>query len=90
MGKEKLKALGREALRTGGKILKDITENPQAETQDIISKHVTGSTQNIIKKLRGGGRKRKRALSALRNAKRKKTKTKRALLGSTIRCDIFS
>ena len=37
MGKETLKALGREALRTGGKILTDIAENPQAETQDIIS-----------------------------------------------------
>ena len=40
MGKETLKALGREALRTGGKILIDIAENPQTETKDI-SKHVT-------------------------------------------------
>jgi len=71
MVKETLKALGHEALRTGGKIQTDIAENPQAETKDI-SKHVTGSTQNIIKKLRGGGRKRKRASSAPRNAKRKK------------------
>ena len=31
MGKETLKALGREALRTGGMFLPDIAENPQAE-----------------------------------------------------------
>jgi len=29
-----------------------------AQTGDILSKHVSESTQNIIKKLRGGGRKR--------------------------------
>jgi len=51
MGKETLRALGREALRTGGKILTDIAENPQTETKDI-SKHVTDSIQNIIKTLR--------------------------------------
>jgi hypothetical protein len=32
MGKETLSALGREALRTGGKIPTDIAENPLAET----------------------------------------------------------
>jgi len=37
MCRERLKALGREALRTGSKILTDIAENPQAETQDIMS-----------------------------------------------------
>jgi len=88
-GKETLKVLEREASRTAGKILTDIAENPQAETQDI-SKHVTDSTQNIIKTLRGGGRKRKRASSSPRNPKRKRAKTKRALLGSAISRDIFS
>jgi hypothetical protein len=82
MGKETLKALGREALRTGGKILTDIAEKtPQTETRDIISKHVTDSTQNIIKKLRGGGRKRKRA---------SKLKIKSRRRSNTIRRDIFS
>ena len=47
MGKETLEVLGREALRTGGTILTDITENPQAETKDIISRHVSDSTQKI-------------------------------------------
>jgi hypothetical protein len=83
MGTETLRTLGREALRTGGKILTDIAENPQAGTRDIISKHVSNSTQNIINKLRGGGRKRKRASSA---PKRKKN-IKRA---KTIKRDIFS
>jgi hypothetical protein len=36
MGKETIKALGREALQTGGKILTDTAENPQAETQDYL------------------------------------------------------
>ena len=33
MGKGTLKALGREALRTGGMILTDIAKNPLAERQ---------------------------------------------------------
>jgi len=65
MGKEALKALGREALRTGTNIIKDIAENPPTQTTDIISRHVAGSKQNIINKLRGSG-------ARNRNAKRKK------------------
>ena len=94
IGKETLKALGREALRTGTNIIRDIAENPPTQTTDIISKHVSGSTQNIINKLRASGpRKHKRAASVtVRNAKRKK-KDKRALPRKkrvTIKQDIFS
>jgi len=94
IGKETLKALGREALRTVTNIIRDIAENPPSQTTDIISKHVSGSTQNIINKLRGSGpRKRKRAASVtVRNAKRKK-KAKRVLPRKkrvTIKHDIFS
>ena len=39
-GKEAAKFLGREALRTGGKILSEIADNPQTRYQDIISKNV--------------------------------------------------
>jgi hypothetical protein len=88
MGTETLRALGREALRTGGKILTDIAENPQAGTRDIISQHVSDSTQNIIKKLRGGGgggRKRKRASSTPKRKKKKMIKR-----AKTIKRDIFS
>ena len=45
MGKKTFKALGREALRTGGKIPTDIAENPQTETKDI-SKHMTDYTEH--------------------------------------------
>jgi hypothetical protein len=36
MGKEALKALGREALGNGTNIIRDIAENPPAQTTDII------------------------------------------------------
>jgi len=49
MDKKTLRALGRKALRTGGKILTDIAENPQTGTQVIIPKHVTELTQKIIR-----------------------------------------
>jgi hypothetical protein len=91
VSKEAFKALGREALRTGGNIVRDIAKIHLHRPQ-TISKHVAASTQNIIDKLRGSGtRKRKRVSSAaVRNAKRKKT-TKRSLTGSkTIKRDIFS
>jgi hypothetical protein len=52
------KSVLREALRTGAKVMTDIAANP-GQTGDILSKHATETTQNIIKKLRGVGRKRK-------------------------------
>jgi hypothetical protein len=48
LGKEAFKTLGREALRIGGNIIRDIAENPPTQTTDIISKYVATSTQNII------------------------------------------
>ena len=87
MGKETLRALGREALRTGRKILADIAENPQANTQDIVSKHVTDSTQNIIKKLRGGGV-RRRQKRKLRGGGMKRAR-KRVKVGKTIKRYFF-
>jgi len=50
------KSLGRKALRTGGKIMTEIADNP-SQTGDILSQHATETTQIIIKKLRGGSRK---------------------------------
>jgi len=40
IGKETLKALGREAIRTGSNTIRDIAENPPTQTTDLISKHV--------------------------------------------------
>ena len=54
------KALGRAALRTGGKILSDIADNPQMDYKDIISKHVQDSFQKLRSTMMGGGRKLKR------------------------------
>jgi len=57
------KAVGRETLRTGGKMLTDISKimSPDVRTEDIISKHVgvavIESTQRLINKLRGRRRK---------------------------------
>jgi hypothetical protein len=45
-GKEPIKALGREGLRTGGNIIRDIAKNAFTQTTDIISKHVV--PRNII------------------------------------------
>jgi len=60
------KFLGREAMRTSGNIMTEIAANP-GRTVDILSKHATETTQNIIKKLRGGGlRERKHLPTAIR------------------------
>ena len=51
------KALGRKALRTGGKILTDIEDNPQTGIKEIISRHVQSTVQNLGSKMTGRGRK---------------------------------
>jgi hypothetical protein len=64
-----VKAVGRESLRKGGKILKDIADT-DSKPRDIIAKHVGASSQNLILKFRGIGRKR----PALRKTPSKKLK----------------
>jgi hypothetical protein len=46
------KAVGRETLRAGGKILADMAENksPDVNAGDIVSRHVTESALNLIGK----------------------------------------
>jgi hypothetical protein len=47
------KALGTEALRTGGRILTGIADNPTStNARDIISKNLAESLQNISNKMR--------------------------------------
>jgi hypothetical protein len=81
------KSIGKETLRTGGKILTDIVENqsPDVSTHDIITKNLSESTQNLIGKLRGRGRKRRRTT---RKARASKTKQKKN--AKRIKRDIFS
>jgi len=77
-------------------VMTDIAANP-GQTGDMLSKHVTEMTQNIIKKLRGGSRKIKRASSrkAPRNHKAKRARitkhksSKRKLPTKTIKRDIL-
>jgi len=77
-GKEAAKFLGREALRTGGKILLEIADHPQTSYQDIISKNVQETFQNLSSKMTGRGRKRKRRGSRIRRkSKRPKRTTSR-------------
>jgi hypothetical protein len=68
------KAVGRETLRTGGKILSDIAVNksPDVSAGDIVSKYVKESAQNLIGKLRGRGRKRPSSSSASASKKKRK------------------
>jgi len=51
--------VGRETLGTGSKIVPDIVENklPEVNAGDIVSNHVTESTQRFVNKLRGRDRK---------------------------------
>jgi hypothetical protein len=67
-----IKALSREALRTGGRILTDIAENPQTGVKEIISKHVQDTFQTLGSKMMGRGRKRKRRTTTTTKRKAKK------------------
>ena len=55
-----MKAVGRETLRTSGRILSDVADNTAGDVKPrhIIAKHVGDSAQTLIQKLRGKGRKR--------------------------------
>ena len=73
------KILGRESVRTGGKILADLAQNNNSDVtpRDIVSKHLS---ESVGKVLSGRGRKRKRnattttARSVIRKTATTKTK----------------
>ena len=71
--------MGRETLRTRCKILTDIAENnsPEVSPKYIVSKHVSEIVQNLIRKLRGGCRKRARSVAKVTSVN-KRNKAKRA------------
>ena len=71
---EEANVLGREALRTGGRILSVIADNTQVRVHDIISKHVQDPFQNLSTKMNGRGRKRKRLSTSLIRRKFKRPK----------------
>ena len=61
-----VKAVGRETVRTGGKILSELADNTAGDVKPrhIIAKHVTDSAQTLIQKLRRRGRKRAAVLKS--------------------------
>lgn len=66
------KALGRGTLATGANILSDIaSKNPNTKIKNIIANRVTESTNKLVSKLQGKGKKRKRKTT---KTSRKKTK----------------
>ena len=71
-----VKAVGRETLRTGGKILSDLADytTTDVKPRHIIAKHVNDSAQNLIQKLRGKGRKRSTKLKSRGIPPKKKAK----------------
>jgi len=94
------KSVGREALRTGAKVMTDIAANP-GQIEDILSEHVMETTQNIIKKLRGAGSRKRKRPSSPKPPPQRKHKVKRARItkrksskrkapSKTIKRDIFS
>ena len=65
------KTVGRETLRTGGKILTDMADKSAGTPAgDIVAKHA----RELIGKLKGGGRKRKAKTAAATAAAPKKVK----------------
>ena len=71
--------LGREALRTGGRILSDIASNPQLGYRDTISKHVQDTFQNFNSRMMGRGRKRKGKRRSTSRISRKSKRPKRSI-----------
>jgi hypothetical protein len=68
------KGVGQEVLRAGGTIWTDIAENksPDVIASDMVSRRVTASTQNLVQKVHGDGRKRKAASGSIHKTKKSK------------------
>jgi hypothetical protein len=63
-----VKAVGKESLRTGSKIL-SVIDDTDRKPRDIIASYVGASAQNLIQKLRGRGVKRSAPLRRLKAKK---------------------
>jgi hypothetical protein len=89
---ESLKTLGREALRAGTNIVHDIAQNPQSDPADIVGRHVSECTHNILRILRVGGRPRANNLTVHRfkwaGPHRAKWKSKEAVKGKRAPCKL--
>lgn len=78
------KSLGKETLKTGSQLLSDLANKPaNVSAQDVL----TASAQNLVKRLRGAG---KRGCKRKNRNEGSKKKYKRARIGAPIKRDIFS
>jgi len=68
--------MGNEALRTGGKILTGIADDPTGSAHDIISKHLTESLQNLSGRIMSGRGQKRKKVATLRSRKRIKRSPK--------------
>ena len=75
-----VKAVGRETIRTGGRILSDLADYTAGDfkPRHIIAKHVSDSAQNLTQKLRGRGCKRAAPLKSRGLPPKQKAKSKAA------------
>jgi hypothetical protein len=78
-GKGAAKALGREALRKGSRILTDIADNPQTGYRDIISKHVLDTFKNLSARMMGKWRRKRKRRSTVRGRPSSKRPKRSAL-----------
>ena len=80
VGRETMRNIGKEAMRTGSRMLSDIADNTSSDitARDIMTRHLSALPQNILSNLRGSGKKRKRSVSASpRKRKRAKVTPRR-------------
>ena len=77
-----MKAVGRETLRTGGRILSNLADNTDGDVKPrhIIAKHVGDSAQTLIQNMRGKGRNRPTLPRSMGLPKRKKARPKASKL----------
>ena len=85
------KTLGRESVRTGGRIMADLAQNTNSDMtpRDIVAKHLS---ESVGKVLSGRGRKRKGNTTTTARTGRRKTptKTKKQKNKAPNKRDIFS
>ena len=84
------KTVVRESMRTGGKFLAYLAQNTNSDVthNDIVSKYLSESTQNLIGKLLNGRERKRKGNTTVRTNQKTKKKNKKAQPSN--KRDIFS
>jgi len=83
--------LGKEALRTSGKILTEIADNPNVGARDIITSNMAESLKNLSAKMCGRGQRKRKRRTTSRDCKcTKRSPSKPRATQQTTKRDIFS